>query len=42
LATVEAVHAAGVDEARWPDALARVARLFGARAASLEDDPEAQ
>jgi DNA-binding CsgD family transcriptional regulator len=37
LHTIETVHAAGLDETRWPAALASIARLFGARAASLED-----
>lgn len=37
LQTIEAVHAAGLDEARWSDALAAIARLFGAQAATLED-----
>lgn len=37
LGTIEAVHAAGLDESLWPHALASIARLFGARAATLED-----
>lgn len=37
LDAVEAIHAAGVDAARWPEALDAVARLTGCAAASLED-----
>jgi DNA-binding CsgD family transcriptional regulator len=37
LQTIEAVHAAGLDEERWPQALAAVARHFNALGATLED-----
>ena len=37
LATIEAAHAAALDETLWPDALAALARLFGATGATLED-----
>jgi DNA-binding CsgD family transcriptional regulator/PAS domain-containing protein len=37
LDTIEAAHAAALDESLWPAALGRLARLFGAAAASLED-----
>lgn len=36
LQTIEAVHAAGLDETRWPQALAATARLLGGNAAMLE------
>jgi DNA-binding CsgD family transcriptional regulator len=36
LRAVEAVHAAGLDEARWPHALGAVARLTGSACATLE------
>ena len=37
LATIEAAHAAALDEALWPDALGALARLFDAAGATLED-----
>lgn len=37
LRTVEAVHAAAVDDSLWPDALKQVTRLFGAVGTTLED-----
>ena len=37
LTTIEAVHAAGLDDTLWPDALKRVSRLFGAVGATLEN-----
>ena len=37
LTTIEAIHAAGLDGALWPDALTRVTRLFGAVGATIED-----
>jgi DNA-binding CsgD family transcriptional regulator len=37
LTTIEAIHAAGMDAALWPDALKRVSRLFGAVGATLEN-----
>jgi DNA-binding CsgD family transcriptional regulator/PAS domain-containing protein len=37
IATIEAAHAAALDEALWPDALDALARLFGAVGATLED-----
>ena len=37
LTTIEAVHAAGLDDTLWPDALKRVSRLFGAAGATLEN-----
>ena len=36
LATVEAVHAAGLDERLWPTALAAMAALLGGNGASIE------
>jgi DNA-binding CsgD family transcriptional regulator/PAS domain-containing protein len=36
LDTIEAVHAAGLEAELWPDALRRIAGLFGAVGASLE------
>jgi len=36
LATIEAVHAAGLDASLWPQALAAVAETMGSQAASLE------
>ena len=36
LETIEAVHAAGLDAERWPNALAAVARLFGGTGATLD------
>lgn len=36
LTVIEAIHAAGLEAARWPDALESVTRLTGASAASLE------
>jgi DNA-binding CsgD family transcriptional regulator/PAS domain-containing protein len=36
LKTIEAVHAAALDEARWTEALGAVAHLFGSAAASYE------
>jgi DNA-binding CsgD family transcriptional regulator len=36
-AAIEAAHAAALDEALWPEALAALARLFGAAGATLED-----
>lgn len=36
LATIEAVHAAGLDAAHWPRALATVAQTFGGHAAMFE------
>jgi hypothetical protein len=35
LATIEAVHAAGLDEQLWPQALERVARVVGGIGCSL-------
>jgi DNA-binding CsgD family transcriptional regulator len=37
IATIEAAHAAALDETLWPDALAALAGLFGATGATLED-----
>jgi DNA-binding CsgD family transcriptional regulator/PAS domain-containing protein len=37
LAAIEAAHAAALDETLWPDALAVLARVFGATGATLED-----
>jgi DNA-binding CsgD family transcriptional regulator len=37
LRTIEAAHAAALDEGLWPEALTRLARLFGAVGATLED-----
>jgi DNA-binding CsgD family transcriptional regulator len=37
LATIEAIHAAGLDPEQWPDALSRTTRLFGAVGATLEN-----
>jgi DNA-binding CsgD family transcriptional regulator len=37
LDTIEAAHAAALDESLWPEALGALARLFGAACASLED-----
>jgi DNA-binding CsgD family transcriptional regulator/PAS domain-containing protein len=37
LATIEAAHAAALDESLWPDALKAVAGLFGAVGATIED-----
>jgi DNA-binding CsgD family transcriptional regulator len=37
LCTVEAIHAAAIDNDLWPDALSQVTRLFGAVGATLED-----
>jgi hypothetical protein len=37
LQTIEAVHAAGLDEERWPQALLAIARQFNALGATLED-----
>ena len=37
LHTIEAVHAAALDETLWQPALASIAKLFGSRAATLED-----
>lgn len=36
LATIEAVHAAGLDSALWPQALDKVTNLVGGRSASVE------
>ncbi|MCS6627595.1 hypothetical protein N0B44_32300 [Roseibacterium beibuensis] len=36
LSVIEAIHAAGLEAARWPDTLRSVTRLTGASAASLE------
>ncbi len=36
LATIEAVHAAGLDAARWPQALAAITRTIGGVGATLE------
>ncbi len=36
LATIEAVHGAGVDAARWPEALAAITRIIGGRFATIE------
>ena len=36
LATIEAIHAAGLDESLWPKALGSLARVVGGNAASLE------
>jgi PAS domain-containing protein len=36
LATIEAIHAAGLDESLWPQALAATARTVGGNAATLE------
>jgi DNA-binding CsgD family transcriptional regulator len=36
LATIEAIHAAGLDEGLWPQALAATARSVGGNAATLE------
>jgi DNA-binding CsgD family transcriptional regulator len=36
LATIEAIHAAGLDDAHWPQALAAIATAVGGNAASLE------
>jgi DNA-binding CsgD family transcriptional regulator len=36
LSTIEAIHAAGLDSAHWPDALAAIAQAVGGNAASLE------
>ena len=36
LETIEAVHAAGLDEALWPEALGGATRLLGANCATLE------
>jgi len=36
MSTIEAIHAAGLDEARWPDALAAVVSVVGGCAASIE------
>lgn len=36
LTVIEAIHTAGLEAARWPDALRSVTRLTGASAASLE------
>lgn len=36
LATIEAIHAAGLDEQRWPDALAAMLHVAGGSAATLE------
>ena len=36
VASIEAVHAAGVDEELWPDALGHATRLLGANCATLE------
>jgi hypothetical protein len=37
LATIEAAHAAALDETLWPDALNALAGLFGAAGATLEE-----
>ncbi len=37
LKAIEATHAASLDETLWPDALRRIAALFGAVGATLED-----
>jgi DNA-binding CsgD family transcriptional regulator len=37
LATIEAAHAAALDETLWPEALDTLARQFGAAGATLED-----
>jgi DNA-binding CsgD family transcriptional regulator/PAS domain-containing protein len=36
IAAISAIHAAGLDAAKWPDALSRVTRLVGGLGASLE------
>jgi hypothetical protein len=36
MSTIEAIHAAGLDEARWPSALGAVASVVGGSAASIE------
>ncbi|MBX9460073.1 MAG: hypothetical protein KL785_01910 [Brevundimonas sp.] len=36
LDVIEAIHAAGLEAGRWPDALRSVSRMAGASAASLE------
>jgi len=36
LLTLEAVHAAGLDETLWPDAMASMSRLFGSIGATME------
>lgn len=37
LDTIEAIHTAGLDETRWPQVLAAIARHFNALGATLED-----
>jgi DNA-binding CsgD family transcriptional regulator len=37
LATIESIHAAGLEPELWPDALLRMTRLFGAVGMTLED-----